>query len=342
MDKNSTEETALIKKENNEEASNKNAKWTKDHEKILIDWADKAMCYRWLHAQSHAKLSIINTYFTIPVIIMSTLTGTANFAAERVPEEYRSYFSMAVGGVNILAGIITTIQQFLKISELNESHRISSISWDKFYRKIRVELAKPPAERQNSYDFLKSCTEEFDRLMETSPDITKPVIMMFEKTFNGPHLTEEQREMFKALKKPEICNSLESIQFSMFKEDANEVRKNVFKGLLDEVVDKTKKVSKEYQDGVKNKVIDEFVNNFKEEMMRGPTKEELMNNLNIDVIGIGEAEIERYIKNNPDKFTASRKSPDQIQDLGDIEHGLGDAMSNMMFGGVQMTSSNNA
>ena len=21
--------------------------WTKDHENILIDWADKAMCYRW-------------------------------------------------------------------------------------------------------------------------------------------------------------------------------------------------------------------------------------------------------------------------------------------------------
>ena len=99
----------------------------------------------------------------------------------------------------------------------------------------------------------------------------------------------------------------------MFKEDANEVRKNVFKGLLDEVVDKTKKVSKEYQDGVKNKVIDEFVNNFKEEMMRGPTKEELMNNLNID-IGLVKQK-ERYIKNNPDKFTASRKSPDQIQDL---------------------------
>ena len=45
---------------------------------------------------------------------MSTLTGTANFAQDRVPEDYRGYYSMGVGFINILAGIITTIQQFLK------------------------------------------------------------------------------------------------------------------------------------------------------------------------------------------------------------------------------------
>ena len=143
----------------------KPSQWMKDHERILIDWADKAMCYRWLHAKSHTIFNKVNTYFTIPVIIMSTLTGTANFAAERVPEQYRGYYSMIIGFVNILAGIITTIQQFLKISELNEAHRVSSISWDKFYRRIKVELSKPPFERQNIYDFLKACTEEFDRLM---------------------------------------------------------------------------------------------------------------------------------------------------------------------------------
>lgn len=77
---------------------------------------------------------------------MSTLTGTANFAQDRVPLDLRSYYSMIIGGVNILAGIITTIQNFLKISQINEAHRVSAISWDKFYRKIKVELAKSPIE----------------------------------------------------------------------------------------------------------------------------------------------------------------------------------------------------
>ena len=48
--------------------------WTKEHEKILVDWGDKAMCYRWLHSKSHNIYNKVNAYFTIPVIIMSTLT----------------------------------------------------------------------------------------------------------------------------------------------------------------------------------------------------------------------------------------------------------------------------
>ena len=28
--------------------------WTSDHEDILVEWADKAMCFRWLHSRAHA------------------------------------------------------------------------------------------------------------------------------------------------------------------------------------------------------------------------------------------------------------------------------------------------
>ena len=66
-------------------------------------------------------------WFTIPVIIMSTFTGTANFAQERIPPEYVNVFTMGIGSISLVAGIITTIQQFLKISEMCESHRVSSI-----------------------------------------------------------------------------------------------------------------------------------------------------------------------------------------------------------------------
>ena len=27
--------------------------WTREHEVILIEWADKSMCYRWLHSKAH-------------------------------------------------------------------------------------------------------------------------------------------------------------------------------------------------------------------------------------------------------------------------------------------------
>ena len=116
MEEDSIKETETLNKE-----MNVIIEWTPEHEQILIEWADKAMCYRWLHSKANAMFSNLNTWYTIPVIVISTLTGTANFAQERVPLKYQNTFVMIVGGFNILAGIITTIQQFLKITQLNEA-----------------------------------------------------------------------------------------------------------------------------------------------------------------------------------------------------------------------------
>ena len=100
---------------NNDSMSFKEQEWKSEHEKILVEWADKAMCYRWLHARSHQAYSKTNAWYTIPVIIMSTLTGTANFAQDRFPEDIKPLAQMGIGAVNIFAGILTTIAQFLKI-----------------------------------------------------------------------------------------------------------------------------------------------------------------------------------------------------------------------------------
>ena len=92
------------------QSDNINDYWKDEHEKIFVEWADKAMCYRWLHSKSNQRYTIFNAWFTIPVIIMSTLTGTANFAQDKFPENQRSLVQVTIGSINILAGIITTIQ----------------------------------------------------------------------------------------------------------------------------------------------------------------------------------------------------------------------------------------
>jgi hypothetical protein len=192
--------------------------WTVDHEDILIEWADKAMCFRWLHSRAHALYSKLNYNYTIPVIVISTLTGTANFAQDRVPEAYQGYFVMIVGGFNILAGIITTIQQFLKITQLNEAHRVSGIAWDKFYRNIKIELSKHPDERLNVTQMIKISKEEFDRLMETSPTIPDKIIQTFKSEFNKYNEdnntdTDPEHKKPKIIT-PEICDSLVSTELS--------------------------------------------------------------------------------------------------------------------------------
>lgn len=196
-------------------------KWKSEHETILIEWADKGMCYRWLHARSHQKYASVNTWFTIPVIIMSTLTGTANFAQDKIDEKYRPYAQMGIGAVNIFAGILTTIQQFLKIAELNEAHRVSSISWDKFYRNIKIELAKSREERMGVVHMLKLSKEEFDRLMETSPTINENIIYLFNQKFPKKSFKPEDKESRHNhdIIRPEICDSLVSTAEILLVED---------------------------------------------------------------------------------------------------------------------------
>lgn len=162
-------------------------KWKREEEQILKEWADKAVCYKWLHLKSYENFRWINAIYTIPVIILSTVTGTANFAQDRVPVEYLGLYVMTVGGLNIIAGIISTIHQYLKISQITEAHRVAYIAWEKFSRNIRIELAKSPKERLPVGEMLKTCAEEYDRLEETSPPIDNSIADLFKKTFGEIH-----------------------------------------------------------------------------------------------------------------------------------------------------------
>ena len=182
--------------------------WKPEHNIILSEWADKAMCYRWLHFRSHIRYNTLNIGMTIPVIIISTLTGTANFAIDKFNTNYASAI---IGCFNILAGIISTIQHFLKVSELNESHKVASVSWDKFYRNIKIELTKCPEDRLSVHHMLKIYKEEYDRLMETSPTINDIIIHEFHNTFKNT-------TNFVKVKKPEICDELVPTNMIIYKE----------------------------------------------------------------------------------------------------------------------------
>jgi len=184
--------------------------WSRENEEILVEWCDVAQCYKWLNLRAHTKYSYLHAWFTIPAITLSTITGTASFAQSSLPAPYRTYAPMLIGAVNIFIGILTTIQQYLKISELNEAHRVSMISWDKFSRNIRIELAKRSEERVEAGQFLKICRNEYDRLMESSPIIPDKVVQEFNEKFRGKE-GSTKRKHFDKIRKPDICSTIISV-----------------------------------------------------------------------------------------------------------------------------------
>jgi hypothetical protein len=158
--------------------------WHSQQEKILKSWGEAAACYRYMHYQAYCSYKNQSMKFTIPLIIVSTITGTANFAQETFPPTVQPFVPSAIGGLNLLTAIATTIMQFLKINELMEGHRVASVQYGKVSRTIRLELTLPLTERtQNGTNMIENMRAEYDRLIEQSPNVPKYIIDAFEKEF---------------------------------------------------------------------------------------------------------------------------------------------------------------
>jgi len=177
-------------------------KWSDEIEDLLSEWAEIGLCYGWLHNYSERKYKKKYHRFSIPIIVLSTLTGTANFADSYVPSGFKQGFSAIVGGFNIFTGILGTLMSFLKYAEIYESHRISYVSWSKFARNIQIELALKDSKRKNCRDFLKVSRSEYDRLLESSPNIDQDIIKTFNDKFNDD---------YPDVAKPIIVNGLKEV-----------------------------------------------------------------------------------------------------------------------------------
>lgn len=169
----------------------------------MSQWADVASCYRWLHDRAEKKYTRLSMSINIPVIVLSTLTGAANFAiGSFIPSDdvsLKNYVSAGLGAVSIATGIITTLGNFFQYAQKSEANRVASIAWGKFQRLVSVELAINPDDRLDAMDFLKICRQDLDRLIEQSPPISDDIIKMFEAEFHD----------IPNLKVPDICHGIE-------------------------------------------------------------------------------------------------------------------------------------
>ena len=178
--------------------------WNEQTEDLAASWGDIASCYKWLHDQAFHKYNRINYRMSIPIIVLSTITGTVSVGmASLVPAEYVNLAQQAVGGVNIITGIITTLQNFFRFAQLSEGHGHASLGWSKLERNIRIELKVDRKFRKDADSFLKVCRSDYDRLLEQSPVIPKEVIEKFKMKFRDIDL-----------RKPDICDNLQTTEIA--------------------------------------------------------------------------------------------------------------------------------
>jgi hypothetical protein len=194
--------------------------WHEQQERILKSWGESSSCYRYMHNQAYQKYKKQSMRFTLPIIVISTITGTANFAQSIFPPSWVSYVPLVIGAFNLVAAIMTTVLQFLKVNELMESHRVTSIQYGKLARNIRLELAMPLTERKHDgYNMVEICKAEYDRLIEQSPAVPKSILLTFED-----NIKSNKKEESNTFTRPEI---LTVSPIPLFDRDAEEERLRV-------------------------------------------------------------------------------------------------------------------
>jgi hypothetical protein len=98
--------------------------------------------------------------------------------------------------LNVLAGILTSISKFSQSLSLSEAHSAQCIQWSKLYRSIDMELSLDVKHRDNVVEFIMKCREDYDKLLDDSPDIPAITIQAFLVQFPDKE------------NKPDVCNGL--------------------------------------------------------------------------------------------------------------------------------------
>jgi hypothetical protein len=173
--------------------------WNDNTEKLLVSWADIALCYTWIFDKAYRRLSSLNFRFSIPVIIFSTITGTLSMSLDSIlPADFIKTGQVVIGGVNILTGIVTTLQNFFRYAQQSESNYTASVDWGKLHRDIKIELAIERHFRRPATEYVRSTRQEYERLLNSRPLISNEIISNFKSEFAKSNII-----------KPEILDKLE-------------------------------------------------------------------------------------------------------------------------------------
>jgi hypothetical protein len=166
--------------------TNRNMEWDDSIEKILSELGDEAQINAYMHKKAHEYYTTENIKYQLPIIVLSAISGTGNFISANFPD-YAQTIVLAVGGLSIFTSILSSVAQFLKVSQLSESHRMSYLNWEKFHSTIKFQLNKKRSSRENLKDFISLVVPEYQRLKEISSNIPKHICEQVKKNKKNLH-----------------------------------------------------------------------------------------------------------------------------------------------------------
>jgi len=150
--------------------------------KILKGWELETNTYHLLHEKSTEYYSRLNFYFMIPIIILSSSTGTLGLLNAGETQfaiiNGVNLISIFIGLFGFITAILTTIHNFLNIQKLEANHNSHSIEYSKISKEIKMHIYLSDTDVKvysNIAEYIKQCKQKIDKLIESAPTIPSHV-----------------------------------------------------------------------------------------------------------------------------------------------------------------------
>ena len=219
--------------ENDESEDSVHVEWSTQVEDILAAEGEKCRGLSWIHTRCEAEMSQFNTFIQVPVIILSTLAGTASVGSATLFAGQTTASSIAIGLVSISVGILNTLGGFFNYAKRAESHRIAHLHYSKIATKISIELSLPRLERISAESLLNYVRESMERLAETTPLASTHILQNFNKEFKNLKEEISMPPETNGLHKIKVYRSNGPVPTPMFSLDSMDARKPLELSSLD-------------------------------------------------------------------------------------------------------------
>jgi hypothetical protein len=177
--------------------------WCDEHEDLLKEWAEKGRYYSWMHHKTSVDYGRLNNLLTLPMILISTVSGSANFSMMGQNSDtfvLSTILPFVIGTMGLTSAILSSLTRFLKTAELAEKHAMFYRQFNILVRSICLELSLPRIQRKKPFEILNLNRHEFDRLVNGAPAIPEHIVAEFNKRFPLNN------------NKPEIANAFDKIR----------------------------------------------------------------------------------------------------------------------------------
>ena len=163
--------------------------WHESVEKLLQRYCDESQIREALHRRAYYFYKRTMSWFQLPIIIMSALSGSFQFLSKSYPT-YESTIVTCTASISITVSIVSAVMTYLKLGENQTKNEVAQVSWQNFYNTVAHQLNLSRELREDPVEFLTRIKTEYDRLFEISPICSRRFILEVKKRVRK-HATNE-------------------------------------------------------------------------------------------------------------------------------------------------------